>query len=735
MICSVEIANVASFEGEPERLDNLTKINFIFGSNGTGKTTVSRVIADPQWAESCSVQWEVGSRPECLVYNRDFKERNFEQSSALKGIFTLGEERIETRQKIQGLLTEIETLKENVITWTKTLEGEDGFAGKRSELEDLKKEFEDQCWVQKQKYDDRFREAFAGWRNSRAKFAAKILEEEDGNKAKLHPLEDLEKRAEIIFGPVPSRESPISLPDYEGIVSHESNPILDKVVVGASEVGIADMIEKLGNSDWVRSGWKYFEQNDGTCPFCQEKAPPGFAEQLQRYFDATFEEATEEIAELERLYRRDAQSFVTATARLADEASGFLNSERINSLLDLLRSKLDKNISKIETKRREPSRKITLEPVGDVANKITSLVDNANRSIEEHNQTVENLADERKRLTAQVWRYLLDEELNADLKNYHDRRSNVKKAINSLEGKIGEAKAEQQQKSLQIQKLEKEVTSVQPTADAINQTLQSFGFQNFKLTTAEDPPSYKLVRLDGSEAKETLSEGERSFVTFLYFYHRLRGSDSDSGSLRDRVIVFDDPVSSLDSDILFVVSTLIKSLCDEVAKGESHLKQVFVMTHNVYFHRQVTYGHNKREGPDNTFWVIRKNATGSQITKYEANPVRSSYELLWSELRDGNRSNFAVQNAMRRILEHYFKILGGMTFRDIAQEFEGDDRRIYNSLISWMHAGSHHAIDDLYVYIEDATIDAYLRVFKEIFRKCDQLAHYEMMMNRVPSRK
>jgi wobble nucleotide-excising tRNase len=86
---------------------------------------------------------------------------------------------------------------------------------------------------------------------------------------------------------------------------------------------------------------------------------------------------------------------------------------------------------------------------------------------------------------------------------------------------------------------------------------------------------------------------------------------------------------------------------------------------------------------------------------------------------------------MRRILEHYFKILGGIDFKSILQKFDGGDKRICASLISWMHAGSHHANEDLYVSVEDATVDAYLRVFKEIFEKCDQTRHYEMMMEKV----
>jgi len=66
--------------------------------------------------------------------------------------------------------------------------------------------------------------------------------------------------------------------------------------------------------------------------------------------------------------------------------------------------------------------------------------------------------------------------------------------------------------------LEKEVTSVQPTVTEINATLASFGFTSFKLATAgEKQQFYAIIRGDGSDARETLSEGERSLLPFYIF--------------------------------------------------------------------------------------------------------------------------------------------------------------------------------------------------------------------------
>lgn len=52
-------------------LDDLRLVNYFFGANGTGKTTISRVIAQSTGHDHCRLVWQSGTPLNRMVYNRD----------------------------------------------------------------------------------------------------------------------------------------------------------------------------------------------------------------------------------------------------------------------------------------------------------------------------------------------------------------------------------------------------------------------------------------------------------------------------------------------------------------------------------------------------------------------------------------------------------------------------------------------------------------------------------------
>lgn len=190
--------------------------------------------------------------------------------------------------------------------------------------------------------------------------------------------------------------------------------------------------------------------------------------------------------------------------------------------------------------------------------------------------------------------------------------------------------------------------------------------------------------------------------------------------------MIDDPVSSLDSDVLFIVSSLIKELFAEVRKKDSHLKQIFVLTHNVHFHKEITYDQRRKADASlgvETFWIVRKPGDYSSVEFHASNPIRTSYQLLGAELKKKAVPALTLQNTMRRILENYFKILGGVDTYDLVGKFEGLEKVQCQSLISWVNDGSHYAPDELFVAIGDGMAASYMRIFFKIFKAANHDAH------------
>jgi wobble nucleotide-excising tRNase len=731
MIESLSIAKTATYGAEPQTLAGLARFNFLFGSNGAGKTTITKVIANPGAHPNCAVTWKKGAPLEPLVYNRDFVERNFNAAPRLKGIFTLGEQDIANLDAIAAKKAELDAISKTIEQLTNTLQGTEQKPGKKADLATLESEIKDKCWAQKQKHEDAFKDAFTGLRNNSERFKERTLTELASNKAELKALDYLTEKAKTVFGETPAIVAAVPALGAIGIAGHELNPILAKKVIGKEDVDIAELIQRLGSSDWVKQGQVFYGQSKPTCPFCQQKVLDSFQTSLSSYFDETFTQDTKAVADLQSAYELDADALRSKLKAVADANSRFMDMGAFEAERVAIEARLATNSLLLSNKGKEPSLPIQLGPLAEMLASAAKLVAAANLAIAAHNEIARNITKERADLTSQVWKYVLEVELKADLASYTTKRAGLMAAISKLGAQIQEETTSKAAKAKEIKELEKSATTIEPTIDGINNLLKSFGFRNFSLAKADDGPFYKLVRPDGSDAKESLSEGERSFLTFLYFFHLLKGSENESGMTADRVVVFDDPVSSLDSDVLFIVSSLIKSLFDPVRANKGGIKQIFVMTHNVYFHKEVTYTSNRGDDAkagERTYWTVRKGDGGATVQLHPSNPIKTSYDLLWEELRRADKAPLTVQNTMRRILENYFKILGRIDFDEICDQLEGQQKVMCRSLFAWVNDGSHFSHDDAFYTLDQSSIDVYMDIFKQVFVKAGQQAHYDMMM-------
>lgn len=722
MIEKVRIKEVASYDSAGIEI-NLGKINYIYGSNGTGKTTISELLRDRvnQKFSSCNIKWIPGSpNYNIFVYNRHFVDENFDIRNDIKGIFTLGKESTD-------ILTSIDRKKKEADKHGEKIGNlEINIKKKEDKIESLQTIFLDYCWDLKQKYDGVFENAFTGLRSNKKRFMEKCLDEAINNNNELYSYDGLVERVDSVFKN--SRERIELIPEINYDNSIEKQAIFQTKIIGKKDIDIARLISELNISDWVQQGKRHLEETDDICPFCQQELPVGFEEKLNEYFDETYTEQIQNLNLAIEKYKKETVGFIEKYKFIGTEEVPFIDKEKIASLFEIITSTYKENIQLLEKKKNEPSRGIKLNSITSYFEQIKSEVKETNLQIAEFNKITDNIKEESGRLKKDIWRFIVEENKN-NYKNYTNDFKRENNAIEGMKRSLEEQTGYKKALETEAIELQNQLTSVLPSINEINMLLKSFGFTNFLLAESDEKGNYKIVRENGEDANETLSEGEKTFITFLYFYQLINGSNDQDKVNTSRIIVIDDPISSLDSNILFIVSNLINNLKQKIRNNDSNFKQLIILTHNVYFHKEISFNksHGSKKLHDETFWIIRKNNNVSHIYEYEENPIKNSYELLWKELKE-NPNSITIPNIMRRILENYYKFFGNIDLNGIIEEFPDEDKVVCNSLLSWANDGSHYVNDDLYVDNNQELNKTYFNVFKRIFINSRHESHFNMMM-------
>lgn len=720
MIKKITLKNAATYNQSGTYLDDLKKINFIYGNNGAGKTTISEFIRIEKNFPDCTLEWE-DKKITTYVYNRNFVNENFGLDNPIKGIFTLGKESVELQSKIKDLKDRI---KAHEIEIKKS---DENYNIKDEEKTALENEFIEQCWKIKNDIEGEFKDLIEGYRGSRKKFMIKCLEESTNTHRELKSIDDIRSNKESLFDRPVEKVIHYSNLNFENEL--EGNEIFELKILGKEDVDIAGLITRLNISDWVQQGYPLINKTDGVCPFCQRDLPNEFEEKLNSYFDQTYMQQMKNLEDISDKYIRSMQEIISRIDELAINGEEiFLNKEKINQTLNLIKAKYEENTLLIEQKRKEPSRSIEINKLSDFVAELNQEISNANKKIDEYNNAIENIKSEKQNLANDMWRYIIEQN-KTNTAQFNQKTDRVERALLGL--KQAKEKKERYKRNLEQELLQhqEQVTSVEYSVSEINKILISFGFSNFKLAASTEKGFYTIVRENGEDVKDTLSEGERTFITFLYFYQLLNGSNRKDDIVMDKVVVIDDPISSLDSNVLFMVSSLVRQIMLDIKEGASDIKQIFILTHNIYFHKEITFNQGKKSFGEGGFWIVRKNNNISYIQKYEKNPIKTSYELLWQELKNKeNRSLISIQNVMRRILENYFKFFGNINIDELENKFELEEKLICRSLISWINDGSHYISEDLYVENNEDIVHRYFDVFKKIFIQEGHGAHFEMML-------
>ncbi|GAA6806282.1 AAA family ATPase [Helicobacter pylori] len=580
-ISQIVLKNVATFDENGASFENLNSINFIYGTNGSGKTTTSSFLKnlaenriEDKFANS-KIEWHNDEILKIEVYNKQFKEEQF-RNSQVKGIFTLGKKTNENLENIESKKESINKEKE------KKTEKEKSLQKLKQEREEKEKDFTDSCWEKLyKKHEEDFKETLEGFKLKK-KFKEKILKEfknNEHNEIKIEKLEKLKEDIRIVFSKNQTELVPLecNLTDFDSVENHS---IWEQKIVGSSDAIIADLIKKLSNGDWVAQGREYLSKDGNACPFCQQETiTEEFKKQLESYFDTSYQESTDTIKKMKEDYASRTDKMLERLDEIVkteqNNLQTKLDTEIFKRIIETLRSKINGNWQKMHDKSKEMSRSFDLESTKNEIKEIRDLIDTANQQIANHNAMIKNIKNQKEICVEQTWKFLVNE-FKSDIQKYNKEDCGLEKGISNLNKEISENQGKIKKLENEIRELEKTMVSIKPIVNEINTLLKGYGFTNFSLACAEDEKSYRIQREDGQLVGETLSEGEVTFITFLYYYHLTKGSLKENDIPKNKVLVIDDPISSLDSNILFIVSVLVKDLMKEtIEKKQTSSKLLY----------------------------------------------------------------------------------------------------------------------------------------------------------------
>ncbi len=748
--------NRATFTNMP--INGLTFINFFYGNNGAGKSSIAHAIE-----ENDGIIWADGRSAEdfdVLIYNQDYINRNFVNYGELQGVFIFGEEDIEAKKRIQQLTEEKKKKSEER---TAALEE---YKKKNTGIDTALTDFQDTCFSKTAKIRKRFEKAMDGKKQKKG-FADAVLNETNPTE---HDSTELERFYDVAFDDTarayPEFKKVGTAPTYGKLPGKD---LLDKMIVSSSDTPFAKFMKALGTtaSDWVRDGHTHYSAAAaGKCPYCQQKLPAHFEDDIAACFDAQYQQDIRDLQQFGDAYEKETLEIVRVLKDNLDDVMASVNIKPYQDKIAFLESSFEINRQRIAEKIKEPTKTVSLEDTDSLLLEIGNMIDGINKLIKSNNDVVSEKRSSKSKCKMEIMQHLAFL-LDAEVRSYHDEVNRLKKEVDDITTRGKQLRKDISALSVEISELNKRNANTAAAIESINKILKDSGFQGFRLRAKEDDENvYEVIREDGSVA-ENLSEGERNFIAFLYFYHQVRGS-MNGEELKEKIVVIDDPVSSMDSTALFLVSAIVREMINVCRNNTEYLnpkvpgdyiKQLFILTHNVYFHREITY---KQVGYYNctSFYMIRKNDNISTIKlckrqskevpseEENYNPVQNSYASLWDELRD-IQTTIPALNVMRRILEYYFLQLCGYEGSDLreivlekkenrekfiktveGQQPDMTDYQLASSLLAYIN--NPNGISDGLNYVEDCDdVDAYKRVFEMIFEALNQSQHYKMMTGKI----
>lgn len=742
--------SAATFKDSTDNYCYPTFINSFFGNNGTGKSTVAKSIESK---ENLTVQSGLNLDDyDIKIYNEDFVKETIvnainpqNPNKDIPGVFTISAGNGKIEKEIGELLSKNKELKKENQNLQKDVDKN------ISAREVLKNDSYKDLWKKSEELRSKYSNALLNKRPSVKDFAEWIINEPE-------PLQfnedEYDKQYNLAFNNSGKKYIPIPFVELElPILS-----LLDEKIINSSNSDFSRFMKKIGAINWVRSGHDNLQDKcDGLCPYCQQTLPENFEDKLKESFDSEYENKIKELVHYKNTFLDKGHSYCSGLSKL-ETHEYFLDNpdelKKLKTIIQALTDAIDDNVRRIDDKIAVPEEPMALVSLNTIKEELKFLIDSANKIIAENNKVVDDI-----KTAAEVCKNKLRKHISfilaADIATFKAKKEVLDTSIKeSTETKNKNDKAVEENKK-KVTELKSKVTNVTACVENIKRLLLNSGFTSFSIREKPNKPNYyEIVRSDGSIATN-LSEGERNFLAFLYFHQQVLGFNNEDDEITQKIVVIDDPVSSMDSSALFVVSSLIRqmfTLCPgHYNKKESNIEisQIFVLTHNALFHHYVTAGYDdpRHYNYFSFFEVKKKNEVSSIVPSLKElngniinkNPQKSYYTSLWDAYNEVDSSN-ALITLMRQILNSYFIQTCGRTEEDIIDDLTinhankfvtGTDTsklELLKLIVAFIDTPSGIFQDDIYSTSSGLDLTECKDVFKTIFEALGQEQHYNQMM-------
>lgn len=721
MITKINLNKVASYKNQTALITD-KKVNLIYGLNGTGKSTLSNYLhqrTDDRF-KNCSVEG-LDDDHEILVYNQTFIQENFFEAENLKGIFTLSKENKEAVTNIANALKEIKKLEEDKVIKNAQLERE------KSSINQKKETAKNTIWKIKTDYSggDRVLEfCLDGYKGSKDNLFNHIVGLAKPTAKPTKSIEDLKDDLQSISGDNAQEYSELSQITFPS-QSIEAEALFSKQIVGNENSTVSQLIKELGNSDWVKAGLQYLPKEEirenSTCPFCQEKTiSDELIESIKNYFDVTYES---EINSLKAFLDDYIQAIQSIPNKATFEANPKFETHKKDFEIkyNVFTKVVEDNKKLIEDKIKTPSVSVTLKSSTKALEELNEVIQKINLLVSEHNKNIDQITAVKANIKSTFWE-IMRWEYDHTISGINVDKVTSKRLIDVLETTLEDTETKIKTQNAIISKEQRQTVNIDDAIANIKNGLVDLGITDFEIKKHTDN-LYKIVRGENEDKVfRSLSEGEKMIISFLYFLELCRGKKEATDVGKKKIIVIDDPISSLSHIYVFNVGRLIHK---EFFRGDKY-EQVFLLTHSLYFFYEMTDTNKERRKENQKLFRLRKISNGSEILEMSYEEIQNDYHSYWFIVKDDQQPAALIANCMRNIIEYFFNFVEKKDLNNVFQKPSMQENR-FQAFCRYINRESHSLGQNIFD-IKEFNYNDFKDAFALVFKENGYEEHYKRMI-------